>query len=179
MLQHETGLPVSQDRQLCRNAARARQQACAGALGWVLGVGRAGVRQALGVRGRAGWRCRQLGLREQGAAAGGSARQAGRAAAARRARGRAGNGRQASGQARRGRAGVRSWAHGARGARSAWAWPGRWMGAQAGPALVHCAPGSVLARFLDPVRLEIFLSHQMNTIHLGIFFAKKKNLKFN
>ena len=31
MLQHEIGLPVSQDRQLCRNAARARQQARAGA----------------------------------------------------------------------------------------------------------------------------------------------------
>ena len=44
----------------------------------------------------------------------------------------------------------------------------RGMGAQAGPAgpvLVHCAPGSVLARFLDPVRLGIFLSHQMNTFH--------------
>ena len=25
--------------------------------------------------------------------------------------------------------------------------------------LVHCAPGSVLTRFLDPVRLGIFLSH--------------------
>ena len=65
--------------------------------------------------------------------------------------GRAGNGRQERGQARRGRAGARGLAHGARGARPAWAWPGRWMGAQAGPVLVHCAPGSVLARFLDPV----------------------------
>ena len=29
----------------------------------------------------------------------------------------------------------------------------------AGPVLVHCAPGSVLTRFLDSVRLGIFLSH--------------------
>ena len=75
-----------------------------------------------------------------------------------------------------GRAGARGWAHGARRARPAWAWPGRWMGAQAGPAgpvLVHCAPGSVLARFLDPVRLGIFLSHQMNTVHCKINFRKK------
>ena len=53
------------------------------------------------------------------------------------------------------------------------------MGAQAGPAgpvLVHCAPGSVLARFLDPVRLGIFLSHQMNTVHCKINFRKKKYL---
>ena len=56
---------------------------------------------------------------------------------------------------------------------------GRWMGAQAGPVLVHCAPGSVLARFLDPVRLGIFLSHQMNTVHCKIkFFREKKIIKF-
>ena len=68
---------------------------------------------------------------------------------------------------------------GARGGRSAWAWPGRLMGAQAGPVLVHCAPGSVLAQFLDPVRLGIFLSHQMNTVHYKIiFFSKKKFIKF-
>ena len=52
----------------------------------------------------------------------------------------------------------------------------------AGPVLVHCAPGSVLARFLDPVRLGIFLSHQMNTVHCKInffFFEKKKKfIKF-
>ena len=87
--------------------------------------------------------------------------------------GRAGNGRQARGQALRGHAGACGWAHGARRARPAWAWPGPWMGAQAGPAgpvLVHCAPGSVLARFLDPVRLGIFLSHQMNTVHCKINF---------
>ena len=67
------------------------------------------------------------------------------------------------------------------GARSAWAWPGRWMGAQAGPAgpvLVHCAPCSVLAWFLDSVRLGIFLSHQMNTVHCKINFRKKKFIKF-
>ena len=39
----------------------------AGALGWALGTGREGVWQALGVRGRAGGRCRQLGARAQGA----------------------------------------------------------------------------------------------------------------
>ena len=60
--------------------------------------------------------------------------------------------------------------------------PGRGLGAggwQTGPVgqvLVHCAPGSVLARFLDPVRLGIFLSHQMNIVHykIKIFFSKKK-----
>ena len=100
-----------------------------------MGAGQAGVRQALGVRGRAG--ARSSGRRSE--------RQAGRAAAA-------------------------------RGARPAWAWPVRWMGAQAGPAgpvLVHCAPGSVMARFLDPVRLGIFLSHQMNIVHYKIIFFKK------
>ena len=59
--------------------------------------------------------------------------------------------------------------------------PGRWMGAQAGPpgpVLVHCAPGSVLARFLDPIRLGIFLSHHMNTVHCKINFRKKKFIKF-
>ena len=109
-------------------------------------------------RGRRG--ARQAGARQQ---------RAGRA-------GRAGNWRQARGQARRGHAGARSWAHGARGARPAWAWPGRWMGTQAGPVLVHCALGSVLARFLDPVRLGIFLSHQMNTVHGKINFLTKKNI---
>ena len=55
------------------------------------------------------------------------ARQAGRAAAGRAGRaGRAGDGRQARGQAWRGRAGARGWAHGARVARPAWAWSGRW-----------------------------------------------------
>ena len=95
---------------------------------------------------------------------------------ARGARGRRAGGRRAGGrergQARRGRAG-------ARGAWPAWAWPGRWMGAQVGPTgpvLVQCAPGSVLARFLDPVRLGIFLSHQMNTVHCKIKFFRKKNI---
>ena len=47
----------------------------------------------------------------------------------------------------------------------------------AGPAglvLVHSAPGSVLTRFLDPVRLGIFLSHQMNTVHYKKKFRKNK-----
>ena len=75
-----------------------------------------------------------------------------------------------------GMAGARGWAHGARWARPAWAWPGNWMGAHAGPVLVHCAPGSVLARFLDLVQLGIFLSNQMNTVHCKInFFRKNKN----
>ena len=71
---------------------------------------------------------------------------------------------------------VRGWAHRARRARPALAWPRRWMGAQAGPVLVHCAPGSVLVRFLDPVRLGIFLSHQMNTVHCKIIFFLKNNI---
>ena len=136
-----------------------------GVLGWRAWGARQGARQAWGARQGA----RQVG-REAGAR-GRGARQAGSAAGARQQR--AGNGRQAPGQARRGRGWahcVRGWAHGARGARPAWAWPGRWMGAQAGPVLVHCAPGSVLARFLDPVRLGIFLSHQMNTVHGKINF---------
>ena len=56
------------------------------------------------------------------------------------------------------------------------------MGEQAGPVgpvLVHCARGSVLARFLDPVRLGIFLSHQMNTVHCKINFQKKNLLNSN
>ena len=82
------------------------------------------------------------------------------------------------GQQRAGTVWARGWAHGARGARPAWAWPGRWMGAQAGPVLVHCAPGLVLAQFLDPVRLGIFLSHQMNTVHCKINFQKTIFIKF-
>ena len=54
---------------------------------------------------------------------------------------------------------------------------GGWQTGPAGPVLVHCAPGSVLARFLDPVRLGIFLSHQMNIVHYKIkIFRKKKYL---
>ena len=86
----------------------------------------AGVRQALGVRGCAGGRCRRAGTggqrqaeRAEGWASGSSAqgaRQAGRAAAGRAGRaGRAGDERQARGQAWRGRAKARGWA-----------WPGRW-----------------------------------------------------
>ena len=131
---------------------------------WALGARRAGGLQARRARGRSGRRVR--GRRTLGRGAAGARQQR---------TGRAGNKRQA----RRGRVGAHGWAHGAHGARPAWAWPGRWMGAQAGPAglvLVHCAPGSVLARFFDPVRLGIFLSHQMNTVHCKIkfFFSKKK-----
>ena len=62
MLQHETELPVSQDRQLCRNAARARQQARWGAQAWALGERACGRRWAcVGARaGAAGsWAQRQ------------------------------------------------------------------------------------------------------------------------
>ena len=125
---------------------------------------------ALGARARRARKAQEAGGywagARQGRAAGEHALQA-RGTGARQA----GNGRQACGQARHGRAGARGWAHGVRRARPAWAWPGPWMGAQAGPAgpvLVHYAPGSVLARFLDPVGLGIFLSHQMNTVHCKI-----------
>ena len=123
-------------------------------------MGRTGGSWALGERAR----CRRTGRAGRAAEAAGAPQQL---------PGRAGNGRQARGQAWRGRAGARGWAHDARGTRPAWAWPawawpGRWMGAQAGPVLVHSAPGSVLARFLDPVRLGIFLSHQLNTVHCKI-----------
>ena len=75
---------------------------CWGAGVWALGAGRAGVRQALGVRERAG--AGRSGRR--------SSRQAGRAAAARRARGRLGErqqgarGAQATGGRRAGRHGL-------------------------------------------------------------------------
>ena len=99
------------------------------------------------------------------------------AAAARRARGtrrqRAAGARAGTAWARRG---ARLGAQG-RTERAGHGRPGRWMGEQAGPVLVHCAPGSVLARFLDPVRLGIFLSHQMNTVDCKIsFFEKKINI---
>ena len=108
---------------------------------WALGAGRAGMRQALGVRGRAGGRCRRAGAQRQAELAAGWAsgsRRWGARARRERARtgagradgrwraGRAGDGRQARGQAWHGRAGAPGWAHGARGARPAWAWPGRW-----------------------------------------------------
>ena len=104
-----------------------------------MGAGRAGVRQALGLCRRAGGRCRRAGAGRSGRR---SARQAGLAAAARQAglaaaghaerAGRAGDWRQARGQAWHGRAGARGWAHGARGARPALAWPWRWMGGRLG-----------------------------------------------
>ena len=111
---------------------------------WALGAGRASALQARGTHG----------------AGGGSGRRARdrrtlgrRAAGARQQRaGRAGNGGLVRGQARRGRT-VRA-GHG---------WPGRGLGAgwvkkagPAGPVLVHCAPGSVLARFFDPVSTRYF-----------------------
>ena len=140
-------------RQLGRWGAGALVRWGAGA--WALGVrGRAGVRQALGVRGRAGGHCRRAGAGLSGRR---SSRQqrAGRAAGwasgsrARRARGRAGDGRQARGQAWLGRAGAHGWAHGARGARPAWARPGRlgWPWAVHSVHLAHFR--SVLTRFFS------------------------------
>ena len=86
----------------------------AGRWGTGLGAGRwaSGVRQALGVRGRAGGRCKRTGAGRSGRR---SARQAGIAVAARRARGRLGErqqgaqgarGAQATGGRRAGRHGV-------------------------------------------------------------------------
>ena len=153
-------------------------------------MGRRGRRRAcraLGVRRRAGGRCKRTGAGGNGRQ---SARQAGLAAAARRARGRLGErqqgarGAQATGAGARAgmawaRRGARLGARCARGTASlgvAWVLDG-WQTGPAGPVLVHCAPGSVLARFLDPVRLGIFPSHQMNIVHYKIifFFSKKKN----
>ena len=137
------------------------------------------LRPAQGVRGAAGrWASgRAVGARDtRGARQERQVRVRGRRTLSRRAeaaRRASGARRQRAAGALAGTAWARSWAHGERGARQALAWPGRWMGAQAGPGgpvLVRCAPGSVLARFLDPVRLGIFLSHQMNTVHCKINF---------
>ena len=152
----------------------------AGALGrgrWALGE------RACGRR----WAC--VGARAQGAAAGGARgrlgerqQRAGRAAgwaSGSRARGvrrrRAAGARAGMAWARRGaRLGARC-ARGTAGLGVALALDG-WQTGPAGPVLVHCAPGSVLARFLDPVRLGIFPSHQMNIVHykINFFFSKKK-----
>ena len=102
-----------------------------------------------------------MGARAQGGSGRRSARQAGLAAAARRARGRLGE-RQQGAQGARGTAGLGV----------AWALEGGRLG-QLGQfwCTVH------LARFLDPVRLGIFLSHQMNIVHykINFFFFEKKN----
>ena len=135
----------------------------------------AGVRQALGVRGRAGGRCRRAGA--------GGQRQAERAAGwASGSSAQGARGAQATGGRRAGRRGVGGQGRAAgRTVRAGHGRPGRglgtggWQTGPAGPVLVYCAPGSVLARFLDPVRLGIFLSHQMNIVHYKIkFFSKKK-----
>ena len=136
----------------------------------------ASVRQALGVRGRAGGRCRRAGAggqrqaeRAAGWASGSSAqgaRQAGRAAAGRA--GRHGVGAQGRAAGRTVRAGHGRPGHGL-GA-------GGWQTGPAGPVLVHCAPGSVLARFLAWFDSIFFSSHQMNTVHCEIKFFEKKNI---
>ena len=90
-----------------------------GARRWQLSAGRWASGRAAGARDARGvWQERQV-----------CARQADAGQARKQLAGLAGNERQARGQARRGRAGARGWAHSAREARPAWAWPGRWMGA--------------------------------------------------
>ena len=101
------------------------------ASGRAAGAGRAWARgRALQARGRRAQRQAELSASWASGSSAQGARQAGRAAAGRA--GRAGDGRQARGQAWLGRAGARGWAHGARGARPAWAWSGRWMGGRLG-----------------------------------------------
>ena len=133
-----------------------------------------------------GARAGAAGARAQGGSGRRSARQAGLAAAARREGGRlskrqqGARGAQATGGRSAGRHGVGEQGSAAgRRVRAGHGRPGRDLGAggwQTGPVLVHCAPGSVLARLLDPVRLGIFLSHQMNIVYYKIkfFFRKKK-----
>ena len=101
-----------------------------------------------------------------------------------RARGRRTLGRRAAGghalQAR-GTGARQAGTWGAAGARGtaglgvAWALDGC-AGWASWASLVHCALGSAMARFLDPVRLGIFLSHQMNTVHCKIKFFRKKKI---
>ena len=172
----------------------ARRQALGawlGAQARALGVLALGVGAGVGAQAWGGWAC-VLGV--QGArAAGGCAWARGRALQARGRRGAAAGGErgrlgerhqgaQATGGRRAGRHGVG--AQGRAAGRTVRAWHGRpgrglgaggWQTGPAGPVLVHCAPSSVLARFLDSVRLGIFLSHQMNIVHYKIkFFRKKK-----
>ena len=158
-------------------AAGALGRWCAGALGrWACVGARAGAAGARaqgaavgGARGRLGERQKRTG-RAAGWASGSRARRA-RGARRRRAAGA----RAGMAWARRGaRLGARC-ARGTAGLGVAWALDG-WQTGPAGPVLVHCAPGSVLARFLDSVRLGIFLSHQMNTVHCKINFFRKKKI---
>ena len=179
--------------------------ALAGRTGRAAGAG-VGASRALGAGGRRAWlacgreracgrRWACVGARAQGGSGRRSAWQAGLAAAARRARDRLGErqqgaqgarGVQATGCRCAGRHGVGAQGRAAgRTVRAGHGRPGRGLGAGgwqtglAGPVLVHCAPGSVLARFLDPVRLGIFLSHQMNIVHYKIkFFFRKKKIIF-
>ena len=76
-------------------------------------------------------------------------------------------GARTAGRSRRGRAGRWAWV---RGPRPTWAWPGRaWCAGWAswasfGTLCTWLSSGSVFG----PVRLGIFLSHQMNTVHCKI-----------
>ena len=174
-----------------RQALGARLGAQARALGVGAGVGAQawgdwacvlGVQGARAAEGCAWARGRALQARgRRGAAAGGARDRLGE-----RQQGAQGErGAQATGGRRAGRHGVS--AQGRAAGRTVRAWHGRsgrglgaggWQTGPAGPVLVHCAPGSVLARFLDPVRLGIFLSHQMNIVHYKIKFFRKKKIIF-
>ena len=178
-----------------RQALDARLGAQARALGvlalgrWARRVGsrrwarRAGSRR-WGARARRGVRGRAQGARTGAQGAAGEARGRQGTDARGGAPGAGARGAQATGGRRAGRHGMGAQGRAAgRTVRSGHGRPGRGLGAgglqtgPAGPVLVHCAPGSVLARFLDPVRLGIFLSHQMNIVHYKIkFFRKKKYL---
>ena len=159
----------------CRRAGAQRQAELAA--GWASGSRRWGARAR---RGRA------RGARTGAQGAAGEARGRQGTDARGRAAGAGAWGAQATGGRRAGRHGTGAQGRAAgRTVRAGHGRPGRGLGAggwqtgPTGPVLVHCAPGSVLARFLDPVRLGIFPSHQMNTVHYKIkFFQKKKKIFF-
>ena len=143
---------------------RRRGQAWAPAGRWALDAGARGWRADGSGRAAGAGRAWARRWALQGGSGRRSARQAGLAAAARRARGRLGErqqgaqgarGAQATSGRRAGRHGVGAQGRAAgRTVRAGHGRPGRGLGAggwqtgPAGPVLVHCAPGSVLARFL-------------------------------
>ena len=128
------------------------------------GVGRARSAQ-VGVRGRAG---EGAGGRWGAQAAGACRRWGARVARGRQARERW----QARGRA--GGLGARQGAAAGAGARGARVAELAGRAAWARGLALGCALGA-LGLFLDPVRLGIFLSHQMNIVHYKIkFFSKKK-----
>ena len=110
--------------------------------------------------------------RRWGVGAGALGRQArGRERASRRERARR---RQAQAGRRRGRAGHWAWAHRARGVpvRAGWAcWLVSWA------KLVHCAHGSVLTQFLDPIRLSTIPESLNEHCSLQTKISEKKRKK--